>query len=481
MEKTILTYFGINCSQVEVDFYNALLDEDNYIFINPFLIRNSNSSFCELCQQYVASFMNELIGNIKKDKEYSIDLLSKCGEVNEIRLGMSTGLPKGNGIGIGNATNIVEAILESEALKGSLLNEVSDLGLFIKNIDKDKMSDMTANLILEPLCNYTKEQCDLLNIPTQKKPLMFWNKAKCCWDEKNFDLPFYGEKVVIFVPKSILIRNSIYSFSRFVGIYISDYYRDKYITEERNFVEFITLKNGQRKPKLSKLKALEVLKEEETVDKDFIARFAKDNPKVYARFKEEAIQKTAFNVDEIGSDNLESIIKVLKNEFKNIKPGNDQSKEYQMLVARIVELAFYPELSYPKIEYEINEGRKRIDISFRNTANKGFFNLLDSYYSIPSNNIFIECKNYSQDIANPELDQMIGRFSVNKGKFGIICCRKLDDEETFIKREIDTFNQDQGYIIHFTDDDLITLLDHCSDKPFINDFLKTKLERVILK
>ena len=145
-----------------------------------------------------------------------------------------------------------------------------------------------------------------------------------------------------------------------------------------------------------------------------------------------------------------------------------------------MELLFYPDLNCPKIEHEINEGRKRVDITFANSAEKGFFARLGTIYKVSCAVIMIECKNYSKDINNPELDQMAGRFSARRGQFGIICCRSLNDNDAFLERERDTVKDGRGHIIHFTDKDLIALLNLKKQGADIDEYLTNKYKEILM-
>jgi hypothetical protein len=153
-----------------------------------------------------------------------------------------------------------------------------------------------------------------------------------------------------------------------------------------------------------------------------------------------------------------------------------------MTVIGILELLFYPYLMNPFKEKEINKGRKRIDIMFDNAARDGVFWRLHEIHHIPCSYLFFECKNYSNDIANPELDQIAGRFSVNHGKVGFIVCRKIDDFKLFLKRCQDTYLAGNGLIIPLVDDDLIKMLENYNEfgNEFTEKLLSDRVRGIIL-
>src|SRR5690606_16280814 len=124
----------------------------------------------------------------------------------------------------------------------------------------------------------------------------------------------------------------------------------------------------------------------------------------------------------------------------------------------IITYLFFPHLITPTLELDINQGRKRIDIAFANASQQGFFSDQRGDAFLMAREIMIECKNYAEDLANNEIDQMIGRFDPRRGRLGIIACRSVVDENRLTERCRDAFRAQQGAILVFTDDDFETLL-----------------------
>jgi hypothetical protein len=146
---------------------------------------------------------------------------------------------------------------------------------------------------------------------------------------------------------------------------------------------------------------------------------------------------------------------------RSTKPGTEEANVYHRRVEELLAALFYPSLTSPQHELEMHGGLKRIDITFTNEAKDGFFSWLSKNY--PAAFVFVECKNYTKDIANPELDQMAGRFSPSRGKFGIIVCRTFKNKEVFIKRCRKTADDKRGFVVPLDDNDLAALVDEAKN------------------
>jgi hypothetical protein len=92
---------------------------------------------------------------------------------------------------------------------------------------------------------------------------------------------------------------------------------------------------------------------------------------------------------------------------------------------------------------------------WHNIAEEGFFRWLALTRSVKM--VIGECKNYDDDIANPEFDQLLGRFGPNVGEFGLLICRSVKDRKLAIKRCRDAAHAERGTVLVMDDDDVRTL------------------------
>ena len=142
---------------------------------------------------------------------------------------------------------------------------------------------------------------------------------------------------------------------------------------------------------------------------------------------------------------------------------------------------FYPALVDPDVQTPIHDGLKRVDITFTNYARTGFFEWLNRNYKSPY--IFIECKNFGTELGNPEIDQIAMRFSPQRGQFGIVTCRKIENRRKIEARCKAAAQDCHGYVIVLDDDDLAKIIEEVRVKfPQDYDFptLKSHFKKLVM-
>lgn len=473
---------GLNKSQLELDFYDYEIGKDTYKFLDPYYIAKKEDAFLAECNEYVETFFNRFLYFLKYNERVAYELFSHLGEVNEICLGMSKGKPAGRGIGQVNAQSIFAAIKRSDAFQNGVAEGIEDVRVFVEGVDKDKISDMVANIIKYPLMKYTEAQCDLFDIPMRNvESGYYWNKTTAQWERGHHKmLVLDGRKYLLF-PKNLISDSKYYCKDEYLRMYVLTYLQQENIDNDTHLVRKTYNKNGSLRT--ARVFKKDIIKDKENhgefLTKNWLARFTKDNPAIFEKFREDTIKKISDGeTEEITTEEIDDIISRLITELKNIPTGSENATNYHHLMSGMLELLFYPYLNNPRLEHKIHDGRKRIDIAFNNVAEKGFLFVLAQNYGVPCPLIMFECKNYTKDITNPELDQMAGRFSPNRGQFGIICCRVLENKDLFIKKEQDTVRDRRGWIIHITDEEIIELLEARKQTNPIDEFLLKKFDEI---
>lgn len=455
--------FNLNMSQNELDFVDIDISTDMQLFIDPYRISKLYGPFVDEINDTIRnyfSYLTELLSTKQYDEARKIFI--HLGEVNETCLGFSSNQPRGAGLGNKNLSDIFEAMKNSVAVKNGILNSIEDIRVFVDGVDIDRISDMTTNIIRKSLINYTRNQCELYNIPLMNDipSGFFWNPSKRQWEQEHMKMLVIDDKKYILVPKIIVTYGDKITSKDYFQHFVLNFFQSENIRKNTNLVQKRIGKKNKGTPFVTKKDIKEKqLGGGETPfkpDKDWLAGFTKAHAGVFAKFKDESFSKMkSVNF----SENRIDIAIYLIESLKNIELGPKGANDYHNLMICILEFIFYPNLSNPKKETPINDNRKRIDITYNNTAEKGFFFELFEKYNISAYFIMAECKNYSVDISNPELDQLMGRFSNRRGRFGLSLSRKVDDYNKLIKRCSDILKDGNGLIIPIFDNDIINILE----------------------
>jgi hypothetical protein len=414
----ISTLYELNKTQAELDFIDIDIEKDIPLFLDPFFLGSRTDRWSTDATSTIRSFFQKLIDLTKGGNQIvARQLFDYLHEPNSTCLGMSTGKPEGRGVG------------------------------------KDKLSDMTTNVIRKHLITYTQAQCGLHNIPlTESVPSDFyWSRRDNAWKTEYTQMLIIDGKKILLVPKGIVSFCDSYTPEKYYNHFVLNFLQNEHlrlnsalVRERSNGKKFVTKKD---------------IRTEHPLTKEFLREFTLKHPDVLKEFKEKTKTGSVKNIH-IADLNIKHICKALGEQLVKIPSGTKDASAFHNKILGILELLFYPNLIYPNKEKDIHQGRKRIDITFDNAANTGIFYRLSETMKIPCQYLFIECKNYSFDPVNPELDQLSGRFSVNRGQVGFLVCRSFKNRNLFIERCRDTYKDGRGLIIPLVDQDIINLLDN---------------------
>lgn len=447
-------------------------------YLDPYGISAMGTRWSDECETQIKTYFQFLVDSIRNgDQKNTKLLLNALHEVDEVGLGYSSEEPSGRGIGREQAEQIQAAFEDSEAVKSGDIKDLADCALMIPGINRDKISDITANILKQQLIDFTQKQCKKHSIPMKKVPV------GNVFDYRQFKFvsQFAQLPIVYGKPKILLPISSVR--------HVPELGKDKFY---RNFVlEFLraehhhagdslatVLKNGKIVVRIRDLK------EKYPLRSKFLYEFSKKHPRVLETYKSE-LRKISPKAHK--SPHLAVKVKVLSaddrvNILKGIDVGKAEAYRFHNFIFVNLIYILGKRLAHPIKEREINDGRKRIDIVFDNDDKDGFFYKLNTLYHIKCPKIFVECKNYGSEIGNPELDQLLGRFSDKRGKFGIIICRSIQDKELLKQRCKDLVNGSGNYIIALDDLDIETLLHFKEERndEAIDNLLKDKVDELIM-
>jgi len=481
---TFSDYFNLNKTQAELDFVNVSPDKDLPLFLDPFVVSNPNNDWAERCNEYIISFFETLLNYIRKsDTTNALRLLKKLSEPNETCLGLSHQNPSGRGIGAYQAKDLFYKLKKSKAVQTGVISDIAELDLFVDNIGPDKISDMTTNILRGLLIEYTQNQCKLHDIPLNNAVPSgwIWNPDAERWEQKYVSLPVIKGKKILLVPKIMVRWSTSLNSAEYYDKFVVNFIRDDELNLNGSLVE--VLKNGTKRV------TKKSVHEKYPKTKDFLAIFSQEHPDVLEKYKQTIAPKASKYIEISELSDVVSETEFNEKEFANIlqftlekiPAGKNYAEKYHSFMIGVLQFIFDGDLICPVKENEINEGRKRVDITYTNARKSGFFDRIFSAPNILAKQIMVECKNYSQDPSNPEIDQLRGRFAIRRGMFGILLYRQTSNKKRLLDRCKDVAVDNAGYIIALNDDDICKLLGFIAtnQRHLIENFMQDRFNKLI--
>lgn len=455
-------YFGLPYNQAQLDFFDCNPTEDRPLYVDPLAISKLTDRWGLRCNEYIDSFFESLLDAVKNgDVARKTALTSHFGEPGDTYIGVSSGVPQGKGVGARQARQIVSAIEQSKAAQTGVLSDLYEIPLFIENIGRDKISDLTTNIIRDVLYEYTEQQCILHGVPMEQMAAPHhWNIVQEEWETDFRMRPVIAGNPILLIPKRLLRHTVILTGRSFYNSGMTDFLKADELQQMTPLVQY------RKKTKLPYVTKASI-KNKYKFSKDAVAEFVDQNGAFYKDYISKVDDGTPIDIEFICTDtgavkhfNSQAFAKTLAENLQKIPKGKNHAEEYHKFMLGCLTFLLYPSLTNPKKEQRKNQGRKRIDIMFDNTAIRGIFRRVGKNAKLNSVHVPVECKNYSKDIANAEFDQLLGRFDPYSGKFGILTCRKDDKAKTTLARCKDALHADQGLVLVLTDDDIINMLEN---------------------
>lgn len=176
--------YKLGRTQPTLDFVDVDVRGDATVFVDPRALRLLPSKWGDECVALVQSFFKTVIHLIDSgEHRQARSLLQVLREPNETHLGLSRGRARGRAIGLESAHDVWEALSKSEAVKSGLLEDLEDTILMIEGVASDIVSDITTNIIREPLIQYTQQVARYYEIPlipaVDSGPL--WDPGQLQW------------------------------------------------------------------------------------------------------------------------------------------------------------------------------------------------------------------------------------------------------------------------------------------------------------
>lgn len=242
------------------DWFDPILDADNELFVDPFLIFKEDIGFwadahSRIIEHFDLCFQLIVQGHMNpKSLQYqkAVDLLA-FPEPKELCLGYTQQGTSGAGSGRGFAESIAGLIAEAISRGIEDIRHFEELGILGAGIGADRISDIACTILKPKLIEYTQSVAITHGLPTERHIVRSgaYDDGRLRWSDATVDLPtnpFIGEPILL-VPKRFLNRLPTLN----AGDWWNDF-RNEFLRTDINY---------------------EVLR---NVDKATIIRFARSNP-----------------------------------------------------------------------------------------------------------------------------------------------------------------------------------------------------------
>ncbi len=415
-------YHGLLFTQEEVDFAIPFVSEDIPLFVDPFLLWKSPSLQDNALHTAITNCFNNLGALVKKGKsDEAAQLLIASSECAEVGLGDSI-KRKGKPIGRAVAENILQLFRDIPQLGQAGFVHFETIQLYVDQIAKDRISDLTCSFAKSFLIDFTIQQCDQHKIPRSDTRLPVYDYREHRIVEEKVSLPISPDiqAPILLVPKRWL---------RFVPWINYEDYFDGYYTKE-------------------------ILKPEKTaLSRVAVLNFNRHNYDVVTTYiSRKELQKGGCQNDPLfKSIPIVSASRHLKS-IESLPSGKDNNadKNYETHVCPLFASLFYPELDFAVSQSRTDSGVLIRDLIFYNNRSHEFFR--DIFEAYGSRQLVFELKNV-KTIERNHINQLNRYLNETFGRFGVIVTRNPPPRNIF-QNTVDLWSGQRRCILILEDSDI---------------------------
>ena len=202
--------FDVVLRQDQVPFVIPHVREDLPLSLDPFLLWRSDEPEFDDLHRHLTGFADLVCHEAAAGRiGRAIALLSGVQELPELGLGYAIGTKKGSALGPVLINRIIETVRTVPQLIESGFSHIEVIGLLVPKIREDRISDLTASILLRWLVDFTAEQCSQHGIPTRPASISSaWDADDALWRPLRAKLPWntIDDKPVLLAPLNLLRR-----------------------------------------------------------------------------------------------------------------------------------------------------------------------------------------------------------------------------------------------------------------------------------
>ena len=296
----------------DLDFVDIDDVKDTRLFIDPYVIQALDDEFCLEAQECINTFFKELFiacktRNLKRLRY----LLKHASEPNETNLGMKSKSRFGKG---STAKELSVLFLEFYKLVSQNPTIESDplaLCMYIKNFDKDKMSDLITNIIRKQLYTFTLQQVNKYSIDLADESVSlgyYWDSHSLTWEELKGTPLLSKQGVVLLVPKRIARSRYIFNIECYIKQYILKVIQKEHLDKRSDLCTKRETKSGKIKLIPPTKKELYESEVNGTIHKDYAFNYSKDNKTLEATFLTSILNRIRNEEGKLTDDELDRIV-----------------------------------------------------------------------------------------------------------------------------------------------------------------------------